>query len=387
MIFVACFSAATSLFWTRSAPRRRLMEGWLYPSAVVAYCLVSLPGALPAVERQPPGAVVLVDQPRRDWADCFGNTAEGWLTGVYGATVFLSDGENLSLPLVTLSDGDREYVRSQLQAVGEGDAFPGAVDRRDTAATMKLSLSSWHRQVERWAKAVTDNSPEEAAQAIIAWNHLRAIRDPQALKGLSRLATRATNESVRMACVEGLASIGSKEAIQVLVEISVTHRSGLVRAMATWLVSRADAPATVLEEYVTYLRAPKFREMALLNLHATGLVHPSGQNDVPNMELVDALIEMLVVKQTRYVPYTEWSYTRDGSWSNSRRLPSGRILRNPAYGLNKKWRFRTSRRIARIEVPVPGDLSRKLLTQYTGRDFGYNRQAWGKWKQSQSRSQ
>jgi hypothetical protein len=254
---------------------------------------------------------------------------------------------------------------------------------------MKLSSSSWRRQLGQWAKAVSDNSPEEAAQAKTAWNHMRAIRDPQALKGLSRLATRATNELVRMACVEGVASIGSKEAIQVLVEISVTDRSGLVRAVATWSVSQVDAPPTVLEEYVTYLRAPKFREMALLNLHATGLVHPSGQNDVPNMELVDALIEMLVVKQTRYVPYTEWSYTRDGNWFKS--IPKSLIIpgapgisTNPAHGIYPKWRFRTSRRIARIEVPVPGELSRKLLYQYTGQDFGYNRQAWGKWKQSQS---
>ncbi|MCL4195636.1 MAG: HEAT repeat domain-containing protein [Thermoguttaceae bacterium] len=325
-------------------------------------------GPLPPVKheavREPSGVIAITGEAVRSWRDCLGNQTEGRLVGLHGATVFLAvEEETLTVALAWLSTSDRQYVRSVLRAGGKANLFPGEADGKDESAALRLTASQWQRQLNQWVKVLNAGPAGDSKAAEEAWNHLRNVRDPKAIAPLATLAARENNTTVRTACVEAIAAIGGADATRLLVKLAATDRSTPVRASATWALCHLDDPATALAEFAQYLRVERFREPALVSLHATGLVRPLNSDEVPNAPLVDALIDTLIVKERRYVPYVVW-WGYDTGWT-----PRGRHVH-----------FQASRRLARFQVPVPCEMGRRMLVEYTGQDYGYDRQAWRGWQ-------
>jgi hypothetical protein len=157
------------------------------------------------------------------------------------------------------------------------------------------------------------------------------------------------------------------------VKIAVTDRNGSVRAAATWALSTLQNPPGAVAEYITFLRAEASREPALLSLQATGLVRPPQPSEAADRQLIDTLIGILILQDTRYVPYRVWQ-GYDTGW-----IPH--FLGN---GKHRHAHYSSKRMWAKFDVPVPCDLARQLLVAYTGQDFGYDRQAWRNWQVGRS---
>jgi hypothetical protein len=297
--------------------------------------------------------------------------ANGRLVGLHGATVILTnDDEVWSLPLVSLTVEHREYVRAQLAAQGYGEAFPDVAGSKDAAATMRMSPADWSKQLKQWVDGASDNSPDKATAAQAARNSLRAIQDPQAVRALTKCANVGTDDSVRAACVEGLTSIGTAEAIQVLVKISVSDRSGFVRQAATWGTSQVKDQATVLHEYGNYLRLAKFREAALLGLFVVSSTRKESTAVEQNRELIESLIDILVITQSVRVGVQTWYYY-DTGWV---REITGGLHRHAESGMCC-W-------VVPHKISVPCELARQLLARITQQDFGFEQRAWRQWNNS-----
>lgn len=327
------------------------------------------------VARDPLGGLTISREPVREWKDCLNNSMRGRLLGIYGATVFLTvEGhEDDVFPLAYLRIEDRDYIRSRLRALKKETLFPGAADPSDDAAKLRLTEPQWQKQLDQWVKAADADKSSDFAAAEVAWNHLRCITDPNAVQYLTALINRKLPMSIRMACIESLARIGNQDAMQFLVKLASSDRDGQLRASATWALCCLPDPRGVLAEYATYLRSEEVRGPALLSLLATGLVQPLQSNQVPDRQLTETLIGILVVKEARYVPYYVWK-GYDTGW-----MPHAF-----GGGGERHAHFHLRTGIAKFDVPVPCELARKMLVYYSGQDYGYDRQSWRRWQTAQT---
>jgi hypothetical protein len=317
------------------------------------------------IDRAPSGALRIAGERSRVWKDAFGNSIQGRMLGISGATIFLVvEDEPVACPLAVFSVGDREYVRSVLRSCGHADLFPGVSDPDDEAAKLVLTKQQWQKRLEQWSNAViaAQRNPGEAEASR---KHLRNVRDPNALDPLRSLVASGKNDAVRTACVEAIAGIGGPEAVRILVTVATTDRSAEVRASGLWALCNLKDPQPALSEFAKYVSVRRFRDAALVSLCGSGILRPLGRYDPPP-QIVETLIDVLVVQQPVAVPYYVWSgyYIRHGS---------GYSAGFTGPGVRTKW----------FRVPVPCEIARKMLVQQSGQDYGYDREAWRRWYEEQ----
>jgi len=314
-----------------------------------------------AVGVEPTGLLPIEGEPSRTWKNAFGGSVEARLVGLFAATIWLEgEADPVCFPLAWFGDEDREYVRAVLHSRGQAGLFPGVHDPEDEAAQLTRTRQEWERQLDRWSRTFvaahrTGQDFQEVRQ------HLRNVRDPNALAPLAALVVRANPDALRTALVEAIAGIGGPEAVRQVVKLASTDRSGAVRASAVWALCQLKDPLPALDEFVKYLSVQQYRDPALLGLCAANLLRPTTSYDSP--PVVTALIEILVVQER--VPYVVWQIS-DTGW-----VPRGgsRWGRHISGKVETKW----------LRVPVPCELARRLLVEHSGRDYGYDRQAWQQW--------
>jgi hypothetical protein len=329
---------------------------------------LSKPGESQA-ERQPSGVISITGEAVRRWTDCLGNSIKGKLLGLHGATIFLVvEDRLLTCPLAGFSRDDRQYVRSVLKRAGAESLFPGTARLDDEASPRRLTSREWHKQLDDWATAIKSGESGDRQAAEEAWHQLRAVRDHATIEHLETLIKRERNITVRTACVEAIASMGGPEVTRLLVELAVTDRSGPVRAAATWAMCHSEEVQTALVQYAQFIRADRFRDSALMSLQASGLVRPLSSSETPNTDLTTALIESLMIKRSRYVPYYVWS-GYDTGWT-----PTG------GGGIYRLFYGRAHGGGVRIDMRLPCKMAHDLLTKYTGEDYGYDQRSWREWQ-------
>jgi hypothetical protein len=318
------------------------------------------------------GSIAIKGEAARIWTDCYGNSVTAQLVGLHGATVLLMvDDTVFGATLAGLTDGDRNYVTSALEAKGLGGYLPGT-SGMPSIGELRMPASQWAVQLDDWAKAIRVNEKKDQRTAEDAWNHLRSVRDPAAIDHLTRLIARESRDAIRTASVEALAAIGGPKTTSLLVQLAATDESDAVTASAIWALRSTSYPRLALAEFPKYMRAGRQRTQAIVSLKATGLVRQGYINSDRAEPLTDALISNLVIKEVDRVPYTVWCMYDSGGnvW------PKG----NGGFRAHRARHFHASTKVAHVKKLVPRQDAYEMLVEYTGVDHGYDIRAWRRWQ-------
>ena len=324
---------------------------------LVMYLLMALRGLIYAGDGIA-GGISLEFEPIRQWENVFGKSISADMVYFQGAAVALKTDEGIFyVPLATLSDADIAYVKQTLAKLGKSDLFPGSVIANPTSQ-LRLSHADWRKQVLAWADAVAEGIP---ATADPAWNHLRNIRDAEALTVLREQLRREENSAVQIAIVEALAGMKTPESQSTLVELSVTDERFPVSSSASWAIRQNGPTKFILDEYARLLKNDRYRDRALLGTFVTDAANRTRYNYSSHGEFTKSLMSVLTVVQAKPVMI--------GAWRGSK-VSTGQGMHGH---LTIKWRHSN----VFFEVPHPTAL--QLLIKHTGKDYGYNRRAWRTW--------
>jgi hypothetical protein len=367
---------------------------------------------------EPCGTIVFDGTDPREWKDPYGHVVQARLVAVAGALIYVEKGnEFFPYPLAGVSANDRDYVRSLLRSAGHATLFPGASDPDDEAARMVLSEKDWKSKIDAWTKIINAKK-RTLGDAMTARNHLRSIRDPNALgvlisslakNPLDRAVVRLpnptvprdrwgrpdigamtsfnlyeavahvksggivgkiTNDPARTTYVEAIARSNDFKAIETLVKTAVADKSGGVRAAAVWALCNVKNRELVIFEYVKYLKMKEHRDGALAGLFASDLASAARKSDLSYYEINKTLIDLLIVEQPIDVPCYCWKFQC--------------CFFASAGQIGGALHFRGGEFAKRIWVPVPCEMAHDMLVRQSGADYGYDRRNWSEWNKGQN---
>jgi hypothetical protein len=221
------------------------------------------------------------------------------------------------------------------------------------AAEWRVKLKEWRR----WMTTITDDPAGQNSDTAIA--NIRAIDDPTAIPVILALLKNEKNARVRRALIEPLISLGGPEAVEALVVLSVEDANPVLRERAAEGLVRKPELEKYRDRYIKYLGSPKHASAAAVALRLTRLAAPVSTVEQPEPKLTRALTKAILAKTKKVVPYR---VAYDTGW-----IPH----------INGEFRSRGyGERMVEVYVPEPNPEVLTTLQEYTGRDYGYDQNAW-----------
>lgn len=128
--------------------------------------------------------------------------------------------------------------------------LPQAVALSQERAANKEAHGQWFRNVKLWSGWLLETNPKQQAEAR---ENLLRIRDPRAMRALTRFLGDHPSPQMRATYVQVIANVDGAAAEKALVLASLLDEAGFVRSMAVALVARRQ-PAAALNIYARGLR-------------------------------------------------------------------------------------------------------------------------------------
>lgn len=212
----------------------------------------------------------------------------------------------------------------------------------------------WFKKIGLWRRWL-DGERSQEAQAQFA-----KINDPMAVDALKRELKDEPVEAIRKMYIESLARIGSPEAWDALIILSLDDEEDEIRLTCLdYLEKQTGTRATS-----TYIKRLKSKENYMINRAAECLARMKDPN------AINPLIDVLVTLHSVQIQQPQGNM--NPTFSNG---PQGGGF---TFG-NNAPKFE-NREFQNASV-------RDALASLTGQDFGYDRQAWKRWLASQKRTQ
>jgi hypothetical protein len=241
------------------------------------------------------------------------------------------------------------------------------------ASTPKESSTqaAWRKKLDDWYVALKRGEVTDLPQ-------LADIDDPAAVQPVIAMLNREKSQTIKRRCLEALGNIGrskaldpnspaARELLAALVKASVEPNPiegpDPIRAEAIKQIAQLPNKREAIPLYTKYL-STRHVSRAAEALLATKALPPLLKYEKPDPKLTPALIKALVQKEKR--PVTEWV-----EW--------GWIGPNTFGGAGRKRLWGTGRITRLVEVDVPNDVVAKVLVEYTGQSYEYDRSAWHRW--------
>jgi hypothetical protein len=221
--------------------------------------------------------------------------------------------------------------------------------------------ANWSAQLREWRKWYTQaqrdvSKTREAAQAA-----LEAIDDPAIIGPIVSLLKTEKHGQFRRALLRPLIRLGGKEAVAALVKWSVEDDNPVLRQEAAeGLVGKPELPQ-FLDQYIEYLRNPKFAANSAQALRWTKLAVRESSSEPLNEKLTKALIDALVQKQKKRVPYwvaVDTGWLRDASGER--------------FGRHREY----EEGLVDAFVFEPNPEVHATLKSYSGEDYQFEQRSW-----------
>jgi hypothetical protein len=248
--------------------------------------------------------------------------------------------------------------------LGAACAAPCRAD--ESAKTDQAPQVNWPAQLREWRTWYTavQRDPAKSREAALA--ALEAIDDPAAVPPIVSLLKSEKHGQFRRALLRPLINLGGKEAVGALVKWSVEDDNPVLRQEAAEGLVGKEELAAQLDTYIEYLRNPKFAAASAQALRWTKLAVRQSSSEALNEKLTKALIDALVQKQKKRVPY--WVAV-DTGWIPHAGTGSG-------FGRYRHREYKED--WVEVMVPVQNTDVHATLTQYSSQNFAYDQQAWAK---------
>jgi hypothetical protein len=244
----------------------------------------------------------------------------------------------------------------------------------------------WSKRVRRWHGWLGGDHHERQAAGRA---ELSSIRDPDAVPALARALRSEADESRRLVFVGVLSEISGGNAVAALARQSIDEESESVRETALQAVLRKDLGPAI----PVYVRALKSRSNPLVNRAGLALSQVGGTSALRPM------IEAVVTRHeyTVEIPNPEPFICTEGQNS------TGSVVLPPSVALQLLSSGMMPLVAQNMPKPVPGQEAEKEmitvtfsrdeenagvlegLVRLTGQNFGFDKLAWRRWFNGQSR--
>ncbi len=249
----------------------------------------------------------------------------------------------------------------------------------------------WFSKIRIWYRWLKGTKPK---QRRLAWNKLRSVQDPAAVRALCHFLGKDADVAVRRLLATLLGRIHSEQAFQKLVQLTLQDHAPSVRLAAVKELSKRQW----CEQARAVFRGALKSKSNLVVRHAAEALGEIGTSaDVPS------LIEAIVTVHSYRVPVTTYAptycFSTDGSFQiggvptvplppeveialRTGQLPYGVVVTPDPRALAAR-----QTRLVRVQVRQENPEVVGALQKLTGQNFGFDRQAWWQWLESQQAGQ
>jgi hypothetical protein len=259
---------------------------------------------------------------------------------------------------------DRGYVQHDGRWM-----LPQEVEITDKRRKDSLAEKQWLATLKRWREWLNDDRRAEEAAA-----KLRAINDPYAVKAIRQHLKTEAVVQVREWYVEALARIGTPDALQALVQMSLNEPMDNVRLSAVDLLVEKKQPEVV----AMFIQALKSKDNAIINRSAYAL----GQ--LGNVAAVPALVDSLVTQHKFAVTTGSPGISTTFGGPTPSGPPPGAGAGFPSSGPNVGG-FSTGQSTQIIVQQMANAEVLDALVRMTGVNFEYNSAQWKAWLASRKK--
>jgi hypothetical protein len=228
----------------------------------------------------------------------------------------------------------------------------------------------WAARLKEWRRWMSVDTKDAAKMPDAAREALGAIDDPEAIPALVSAVKSEKNALIRRALIQPLIKLGGKDAVALLVKLSVEDDDAMLREQAAVGLVGKQELAEHLDRYIKYLGTPRYATQAAQALRWNKLAQPVSTVEQPDPKLAQALINALVQKVKKRVPY---KYAFDTGVLADRGIHDGDgFFRH--YGTAEGW--------IDVPVPVPNEAVLLTLQYYLEQNYGYDKQKWSSYLSS-----
>jgi tetratricopeptide (TPR) repeat protein len=267
----------------------------------------------------------------------------------------------------------QEYLESKGYVRYEGEwRLPEEIELLQSRRAVETAQKDWYAKLKLWRSRLgSDRSPE-------ALRSIRAIRDPLAIEGLSKLLAGEPDRRVRLLYVEVLGQVQGDAASGALVDFSLAHPDDEVfHACVEQLASRATPP--IVRRLAHTL---KDNNNVRVNRAALAL------SQLGDKSVISPLIDALVTTHQRATVGSGATTTMFGSGpqmvaGNLQRASSEHFTQNVAAPLISQGQ--DNGKVTTYQANNQEVL--KALTTMTGVSFGFDQRAWRNWYAVEQRRQ
>ncbi len=226
--------------------------------------------------------------------------------------------------------------------------------------------AQWLAKFREWRKWMVAETPVEGQTRDDARAAMGAIDDPAAIPVILSLLKGEKYSQFRRALIRPLINLGGEDAVAMLVKLSVEDDNAVLRQEAAeGLAGKPELPQH-LEKYIQYLHKPQSSTAAAQALRWTKLATRQSESDPLDPKLTKALIDGLVQKVKKRVPY--WVAV-DTGWIPHTGTGSGfGNFRHREYA--EGWVV--------VSVPEPNAEVKKTLSEYSSQNHEYDQPKWRK---------
>ncbi|MBP90723.1 MAG: hypothetical protein CMJ64_29100 [Planctomycetaceae bacterium] len=258
------------------------------------------------------------------------------------------------------------YVRHQ----GEW-RLPEEIEIRQSRRAIELAQKDWYAKLKLWRLRFASDKAQDALR------NVRAIRDPLAIEGVSKLLQSERNRRVRMLYVEVLGQIEGNLATKTLLDFSMTDPDEEVfHACVEQLLPRTTP--LVVRQLAQTLKDNS-------NIRVNRAAHALSQLD--EKSVISPLIDALVTTHQHVTPSSGATTT---TFASGPQMPSGSLQRSSSE------HFTQNDAASQVSQGDGGGVRTyqasnqevlKALTAMTGVSFGFDQQAWRNWYAVEQRRQ
>jgi hypothetical protein len=249
--------------------------------------------------------------------------------------------------------------RGYVKAPG-GWALPEEVTLREERRVADLKETQWIRDLKQWRNWLTD---EKAEKRRVARERIEGIDDAYALRAIARYLDPKEEKyaQVRTMFLGPLVAINNGTSRRLLVELSLLDPDEDVRLDSLKAIGKIAAP-DITRMYVSYLKSPS---NDVVNRAGVALAYLDDKSAVA--PLIDALVTVHVeIKQSGGPDTYRATFSTDGTGG----FPG----------------FSAGGSATKKVMHVSNGGVRDALVQLTGANFGFNKDQWRSWYNSQKRA-
>jgi hypothetical protein len=229
----------------------------------------------------------------------------------------------------------------------------------------------WRGWLQDWRREYVGLEHGDRAERAALTARIEQVQDPAALRTLDALLEREKNHEVRALYARAVGNIEGEEALELLVRLAVQDESEYVRKTAAERLGERDDRHEAMERFLRYLRQARYCDIAARALLDADMIPKASRYELPDRKLFLALTGSLVAFEQRVMG------RRKGYMFNTHLAPNGKG------GVGRYGWYQEFPIYYFANRPLPHKNVLLALTRLTGENYGYNRDAWVRWYDSQ----